>query len=103
MLTKVEIQALDKSAIDLPTPLGPNRLNGRCWAEDDTGFHPDDALATGALDHLDFLPFVKAKEEAFYLSMSTTCLPLGSSSVWSRSMATSGRRRRSPMLRQARP
>jgi hypothetical protein len=51
-LTKVAMQALDKSAIDLPTPLGQNRLKGRCRAEDDAGLNPDDAPATVELDHL---------------------------------------------------
>jgi len=40
ILAKVQVEALHKARIDLPTPLGQNRLNGLCRAKDDAVFNP---------------------------------------------------------------
>ena len=52
MLAKIQIQALGKGGVDLPTPLGQDRLDGRCRAKDDTVCNPHDTLAPIALDDL---------------------------------------------------
>ena len=42
MLTKIQVQSFYKGGIDLPTPLGQDRLDGLRRPKDDTVFDPDD-------------------------------------------------------------
>src|SRR5882724_3047864 len=52
MLTELQVEALDKTRVDLPTTLGQDRLDDLCRAEYDPVFHPDNAPAPIALHHL---------------------------------------------------
>jgi hypothetical protein len=78
MLADREVDSLNEGRIDLPPLCGQDVLDLRKGAEDDPMLHANQAPPAVLFDHLDFLPFVKAKEEAFSLSMSTACLQLGS-------------------------
>jgi hypothetical protein len=52
MLAKVQIQALDKRRIDLPTPLGQHRLDGLTRADHDLVLDPYEASPAVGLDDL---------------------------------------------------
>jgi hypothetical protein len=53
MLAKIQIQALDKGGMDLPTALGQDGFDGRCRAKDDAVFDPDDTPAPVTLGGLE--------------------------------------------------
>jgi hypothetical protein len=52
MLTKIQMQALDKTRVDRPPPLSQDGLDGPACAEDDAMGDPNDVLAPIGLDHL---------------------------------------------------
>jgi hypothetical protein len=52
MLAKVQIQAFDKRGINLPTPLGQDRLDGLCRSKDDAVFHSNDTSPPVGFDDL---------------------------------------------------
>jgi hypothetical protein len=43
MLAKIQLQAFGKGGVDRPAPLGQDRLNDRCRAEDNAVIDPDEA------------------------------------------------------------
>src|SRR5215510_10919605 len=65
MLTDGEIDAFHKRRIDLPATGSEHIMDGGQCAEDHTVAQPHEAPAPHGLDHLDFLPFVKARGEIF--------------------------------------
>jgi hypothetical protein len=52
MLANIQIQALDKGGVDLPTPLRQDGFDGRCQAKNDAVLAPDEVPAPVTLDHL---------------------------------------------------
>src|SRR5262245_4291726 len=52
MLTNIQVEAFYKARIDLPAPLGENRLDGRCRTEDEAVFDSHEAPASVELHRL---------------------------------------------------
>jgi hypothetical protein len=65
MLADLEVEAFHKLGVDLTAPRAQYLLDGLDRAEHDAVAHAYEAPAAHGLDHLDFLPFVKATGEVF--------------------------------------
>jgi len=65
MLAEVEVKAFHEGGIDLPAAGGEHLLHRLKRPKDHAVMDAHQAPAPRRLDHLDFLPFVKAKGEVF--------------------------------------